>query len=71
VFHRDRDIFQREFPQWRIERITPIMPLRYLISGGVATRSLMPGFTTPLWRGIETLLGSRGGMFAHVVLSRL
>src|SRR5439155_19313772 len=42
VFHRDRGVFQRDFPQWQIERVDPIMPLRYLLSGGVSMRSLVP-----------------------------
>jgi hypothetical protein len=47
------------------------MPLRYLVSGGVAMRNLMPGFTHPAWAGMEKLLESqmsRLGMFAFVSL---
>ncbi|MEO6436333.1 MAG: hypothetical protein ABIP55_11325, partial [Tepidisphaeraceae bacterium] len=71
VFHRDAEQFRREFPQWRIELIRPMMPLRYLLSGGVSMRSLMPGFTFALLRGIESLMGSSAAMFAHVRLRRI
>ena len=74
LFVRDREQFEREFPQWRIESITPIMPLRYLLSGGVSMRSLMPGFTYGLWRAFEgafTAYNRRLAMFAHVVLRRI
>lgn len=73
VFQRDRATFEREFPAWRIETVRPIMPLRYLISGGVSMRALMPGWSTPLWRAVEGALSPLNGrlaMFAHVVLRR-
>ena len=71
LFARDRDQFRREFPHWHIETIRPFMPLRYLVSGGVSMRSLVPGWTFGLWRGVERALGPRGAMFAHVVLRRI
>ena len=74
VFRRDREEFERLFPQWKIETVAPMMPLRYLISGGVSMRSLMPGWSTAVWRGIESAmspLNERVAMFAHVVLRRV
>jgi len=73
VFCRDRARFEREFPGWRIKRIQPMMPFRYLISGGVSMRSLMPGQASGLWRGIERALQpwvDKLGMFACIVLER-
>jgi SAM-dependent methyltransferase len=73
VFERDREAFEREFPEWRVVSVTPIMPLRYLLSGGVSLRSLMPGWSFGLWRGAEALLGPATGrcaMFARIVLAR-
>ena len=70
VFERDAGIFQREFPQWRIEAIRPMMPLRYLLSGGVSMRALAPTFTFPLLRAMENAAGPRGAMFAYVRLRR-
>ena len=68
VFHRDRATFEREFPQWHIERVDPIMPLRYLLSGGVSMRSLVPALLFRPIAMIEKLSGQSGAMFAHVVL---
>jgi hypothetical protein len=65
--------FEREFPQWSVELVAPMMPFRYLLSGGVSLRDLMPGWSSPLWSGFEQLLGtgaSRMAMFARIVLRR-
>lgn len=74
VFERDRALFEREFPQWRIQEITPCMPIRYLLSGGVSLRTFMPGWTFPAWRAAEMALGplmGRLAMFATIVLRRI
>lgn len=74
VFERDRAIFEGEFPRLRIEEIEPQMPFRYLVSGGVSMRALMPGAATPLWRAIERSLQPwmrHWAMFALVLLRRL
>ena len=73
VFVRDRVRFESEFPQLIIEEIRPFMPFRYLVSGGVGMRSLMPGFTHSIWRNLERLLEpqmSKLAMFAFVSLRR-
>jgi hypothetical protein len=73
IFERDRVQFEREFPMWQIRTINPIMPFRYLVSGGVSLRSLMPGYTFRFWRGLENLLHpwmGRLAMFAQIVLQR-
>ena len=74
VFVRDRRKFESEFPELSIERIRPFLPFRYLVSGGVGMRSLMPGFTHGAWVRVERMLGfqmSRLGMFAFISLRRL
>jgi SAM-dependent methyltransferase len=71
IFERDRAIFEREFPRLRIVRIRPLMPLAYLLSGGVSMRSLAPGVAYPPWRAVESALGKverAAAMFALVVL---
>ncbi len=56
VFIRDRDKFEREFPQLEIVKIEILNNyLRYLISGGLNFRSLLPSFISPLIRGTEYL----------------
>ena len=70
VFQRDLATFEREFPHWQIERVEPILPLRYLFSGGVSMRSLLPGLMYKPVAAIERLAGPNGAMFAHIVLRR-
>jgi SAM-dependent methyltransferase len=73
VFRRDRLRFEREFPEWSIDRVKPLMPVRYLLSGGVSLRSLMPGFTFSAWRLAEEALSpimDAVAMFALIVLRR-
>jgi SAM-dependent methyltransferase len=73
LFMRDRELFHKEFPMWQVETVRPSMPFRYLLSGGVSLRSLMPGWTFGFWRGLEHLMVpwmGTWGMFAHIVLSR-
>jgi SAM-dependent methyltransferase len=71
VFERDRAKFEAEFPELRVHSIQPLMPFRYLICGGISMRNLMPSFTFPLWRGIESALPARmWAMFALIVIER-
>jgi len=73
IFHRDREQFEREFPYWQIETIRISMPFRYLISGGMSYRSLMPGRTLAFWRWLERRMApfmNRWGMFALICLRR-
>lgn len=73
IFERDRPKFEREFPERRIASVRLMMPFRYLLSGGVSLRSLMPGWTFPLWRDIEKLSEPwmrHIAMFALIVLVR-
>lgn len=73
VFQRDRAMFEAEFPEWRIKTLRPMMPMRYLLSGGVSLRSLMPGWSSGLWRAVESLAScwiDYLAMFALIVLVR-
>jgi SAM-dependent methyltransferase len=73
VFSRDRARFERDYPAWRIASVRPMMPFRYLVSGGVSMRSLMPGWASYPWRAIERGLepwGRTVAMFALIVLVR-
>ncbi len=72
VFRRDRQQFEREFPTWRIEHLRPILPFRYLLSGGVSLRALMPGWSSGLLRAAEAMMpASQTAMFAEIVLRRV
>jgi SAM-dependent methyltransferase len=73
VFARDRHRFETEFPQLVVDEIRPFMPFRYLVSGGVGMRNLMPGFTHSIWKTIERMLEprmSKLAMFALVSLQK-
>jgi SAM-dependent methyltransferase len=74
IFARDGAKFQEEFSQWRLEAIRLDMPFRYLISGGVSLRPLMPGWSYGFWTSLEKLLTpwmSHWAMFAQVTLRRV
>ncbi len=73
IFERDRAQFEREFPEFKIEYVELTMPFRYLVSGGVSMRGLMPGWTFGLWRWLENRLCSqlsKLAMFAYIVLRK-
>lgn len=73
IFERDREKFYREFPELKILKIRPMMPFRYLLSGGVSLRSLMPGWSSGFWKWVETLFNpvmENWGMFALVVVEK-
>jgi SAM-dependent methyltransferase len=73
VFERDRRQFEREFPTWQVQNVVLMMPMRYLVSGGISLRSLMPGWSFPAWRQAEALLQpwmKHLAMFAIIVLQR-
>jgi len=69
VFARDRHAFLSRFPSLHIECIQPFLPFRYLVSGGVAMRSLMPAITHRAWAALERMLQfqmHRLGLFAFI-----
>ena len=73
VFSRDRVQFGAEFPQLQIQEIRPMMPFKYLISGGVAMRNLMPGPLYGCWGALEAILSpwiNRTAMFAMIDIVR-
>jgi hypothetical protein len=73
LFERDRLQFEREFPEWRLRTIEPQMPFRYLVSGGVSLRGLMPDGSYRWCEEVERLLEPWKhtlAMFARIVLER-
>jgi SAM-dependent methyltransferase len=73
VFERDRRRFEYEFPDLQIHSVTPLMPFRYLVSGGISMRQLMPEATFSVWRKIETFVlrwPQSWSMFALIHLKR-
>jgi SAM-dependent methyltransferase len=73
IFERDRQQFEREFPEWKVQIIAPLMPVSYLLSGGVTLRSLMPGTGFNIFRRLENLMQpviKSWAMFAEIRLLR-
>jgi len=73
LFQRDRTRFASDFPQWQIQLIRPMMPFRYLVSGGVYSRNLMPAWTSGFWKSLERSLQGQShhwAMFALITLRR-
>ena len=73
IFLRDRESFAAEFPELVIEAVRPIMPLRYLVSGGVSRRQLMPGWSFGLWKMADRALlrwPDTWAMFAQIHLRK-
>jgi len=73
IFSRDRGIFEKEFPHLRIVRMRNHTPLRYLLSGGLTLRQLLPSFTYPIIKAIEYILSPLNnlvGMFQTIELGK-
>lgn len=73
VFNRDRQLFEMTFPLLKIMKIEPHTPFRYLASGGVSVRQLLPSFTYDAVKFIELLLSPLNkylGMFVTIVIEK-
>lgn len=74
VFCRDAQLFAQEFPQFRVASITVHTPMKYLISGGLSLKQLLPSFMYPLVQLAEYLLTPFNrylGMFMTVELEKI
>lgn len=74
VFQRDRQVFEREFPDLEVIKIQPMMPFRYLLSGGVSSRLGLPGFLYASVKQFERLVEKnikKWAMFGLVVLEKV
>jgi len=72
VFQRDRHIFEKRFPRWRLTGIKLNGAISYLLSGGVTYRSFLPQPAVRLTADIEKVLVERlpaMGLFARIVLT--
>ncbi|MBU0991164.1 MAG: class I SAM-dependent methyltransferase [Proteobacteria bacterium] len=72
LFERDRDIFNEKFPGYEILEIKKMMPICYLLSGGVSYKSFVPGCFFKFVRGIEKFLKleSLCAMFAFITIEK-
>jgi SAM-dependent methyltransferase len=73
IFHRDAEKFARDFPELSLVLTKPIMPVRYLLSGGLRSISLLPGSCYAAVAWIEDLIAAFNrylAMFALIVVER-
>ena len=56
VFERDRQIFEKKFPDFQIIKIKYHTPLRYLISGGLSFKQPVPDFSYGLFKFFDNFL---------------
>lgn len=71
LFERDREQFLREFRNLEITVKKPFLPFRYLLSGGISMKSLVPLWTYDFWKTMENWCDpwmDRLGLFALVVV---
>jgi len=73
IFERDREKFEKEFPQFKIQEIMLNFPFCYILSGGVSLRSIIPGSMYNVIRKIENISQpwmNSLAMFAKIILER-
>jgi SAM-dependent methyltransferase len=73
IFVRDRTTFEREFPRLKVVSLRNHTPMRYLISGGLTLRQLLPGFMYQAVMATEWLLSPANnllGMFMTVIIEK-
>lgn len=73
IFFRDKQLFAEEFPEFEVCNIEVHTPFRYLLSGGLSMKQLLPSWTYPLVRIVESLLSpvrNHLGMFMTIELRK-
>ena len=74
VFKRDLLRFNSSFPKLKLIRIFSHTPFRYLLSGGVSLKQLLPSFMYGLVCGVEWILQPLApflGMFYTVIITKV
>lgn len=73
IFFRDRNVFENMFPELKITKLVPHTSFRYIISGGLSFKQLLPSFTYDLIKGIEDILSPLNkyiGLFVSIELKK-
>ena len=73
ILVRDRRKFEKLFPRLKIIKISAHAPIKYLVSGGVSFRQLLPGWMYPAVELIEKLatpLNNYVGMFYTIEIEK-
>lgn len=72
-FERDLELFAKEFPSLKINRISYHTPFLYVLSGGVSRSAMLPYFLYPMAKGFEWLLqpfGKQLGLFCTIEIEK-
>jgi SAM-dependent methyltransferase len=70
VFDRDRHLFEDRFPQLRLREIRPLMPVSYLLCGGVGRAWNLPAILYRICRRLERPF-DEAGLFAGIVVESI
>lgn len=72
VFERDRVIFEQHYPFLSTIEVKSMMPLSYILSGGVSMRQIIPGWAFSILRLFERILGDQYlGTYALIILRKV
>lgn len=74
VFVRDREIFNKKFPELKVKRIDPHTPLLYILSGGLSFPQIAPNFTYSFFSRLENFLSPLNfllGMYVTVEIVKV
>lgn len=71
VFIRDEHLFKSLYPGFSIEEICHHTPFRYLVSGGVSFKQLLPDFTYGLFSFLDEFFTSISSQFSMFVTIRI
>lgn len=58
VFVRDKIDFEKNFPELKMESISYHTPFRYLVSGGVSFKTMVPSWSYGMIKGIDQIFSS-------------
>lgn len=71
IFERDRVVFEAKYSSLRIVKVQPLMPMAYIISGGMTIRGLIPSCAYRPVRTLERTLFERlWSMFALIIIEK-
>jgi SAM-dependent methyltransferase len=73
LFHRDRKLFESTFPSLKISFTKQHTSLRYILSGGVSRKAMVPAFTFPFFTVIDQMLNVTGpltSMFETIIIKK-
>jgi hypothetical protein len=74
IFERDIHSFKSEFPEFRICSLRKHTPFRYLVSGGLSVKQLLPSWSYKSVSFIEWLLSPLSmylGLFETIELEKI